>query len=141
MTGKQVRVVDDELDPEPCYAEWLVARNDSVSVDISTHAVAEPEMDDGLAMEESKTIVLVVALFLWYIEVVHAMLVLAFTMGLTTFIEWVDPKVCDVTSWAKSNPSMGAADRDATDHFLRLSPERHGEVAASLAEGKHGRVP
>ena len=67
--GMQVRVVDDELDPEFCYAEWLVARNDSVSVDISTHAVAEPEMDDGLALEESKTIVLVVAWILWYMEV------------------------------------------------------------------------
>ena len=135
MTGKQVRVVDDELDPEPCYAEWLVARNDSVSVDISTHTVAEPEMDDGLAMEESKTIVLVVALFLWYIEVVHAMLVLAFTMGLTTFIEWVDPKVCDVTSWAKSNPRMGAADRDATDHFYAFHPNDTEKWLPPLQKG------
>ena len=134
-TGKQVRVVDDELDPEPCYAEWLVARNDSVSVDISTHAVAEPEMDDGLAMEESKTIVLVVALFLWHIEVVHAMLVLAFTMGLTTFIEWVDPKVCDVTSWAKSNPRMGAADRDATDHFYAFHPNDTEKWLPPLQKG------
>ena len=134
--GMQVRVVDDELDPEPCYAAWLAARNDFVSVDILAHAVAESELDDGLAMEESKTIVLVVALFLWYIEVVHALLVLAFTMGLRTFIEWVDPKVYDVTCWAKSYPRMGTADRDATDHFYVFHPN-----GAYFAGGELGRVP
>ena len=43
--GKQVRVVDDELDPELCYAGWMAARNDFVSVDILAHAVAESELD------------------------------------------------------------------------------------------------
>ena len=51
-TGKQVRVVDDELDPEPYYVGWMAARNDSVSVDILAHAVAEPVLDDELDMEE-----------------------------------------------------------------------------------------
>ena len=133
--GMQVRVVDDELDPEPCYAEWLAARNDSVSVDILTHAVAEPEMDDGLAMEESKTIVLVVALFLWYVEVVHAMLVLVFTMGLTTFIEWVDPEVYDVTCWAKSYTRMGTTDSDERDHCYAFHPDGTEKWLPPLQEG------
>ena len=47
-----MRVVDVELDPELCCAGWMVARNDFVSVDILGHAVAESELDDGLAMEE-----------------------------------------------------------------------------------------
>ena len=51
-TGKQVRVVDDEVDPEPCYVGWMAARNDSMSVDILAHAVAEPVLDDELDMEE-----------------------------------------------------------------------------------------
>ena len=45
--GKQVRVVDDELDPELCCAGWMAARSDFVSVDILAHAVAESELDDG----------------------------------------------------------------------------------------------
>ena len=127
MVGKQVRVVDDELDPEPCYAGWMAAKNDFVSVDILAQAVAKPELDGGLAMEELDIVVFVVALFLWCVEVVHALLVLAFTMGLTTFIEWVDPKIYDVTSWAKSCPAgpqpfWGTADRDATDHLYSFHP-------------------
>ena len=104
------------------------AKNDFVSVDILAHAVAKPELDDGLDMEELEIIMFVVALFLWCVQVVHALLVLAFTTGLTTFIEWVDPKVYDVTSWAKSYPAgplpfWCTADRDATDHFYAFHPD------------------
>ena len=127
MVGKQVRVVDDELDPEPCYAEWMAAKNDFVSVDILAHAVAKPELDDGLAVEKFDITVFVIALFHRCVEVVHALLVLAFAMGLTTFIEWVDPKVYDVTSWAKGYPAgplpfCGTADRDAIDYFNAFHP-------------------
>ena len=48
-TGRQVRVVDDELALEPCYVGWMAARNDSV--DILAHAVAEPVLDDELDVE------------------------------------------------------------------------------------------
>ena len=47
--GMQVRVVDDELEPEIRCAGWMA---DVASVDILAHAVAESELDDGLAMEE-----------------------------------------------------------------------------------------
>ena len=50
--GKQVRVVDDEMDPELCCAGWMAAKSDVVSVAILTHDAAESELDDGLAVEE-----------------------------------------------------------------------------------------
>ena len=48
----QVRVVDDELEPEIRCAGWMAVKDDVTSVDILAHAVAESELDDGLAMEE-----------------------------------------------------------------------------------------
>ena len=50
--GMQVRVVDDELEPEILCAGWMAVKDDVASVDILAHAVAESELDDGLAMEE-----------------------------------------------------------------------------------------
>ena len=50
--GMQVRVVDDELEPEIRCAGWMAVKDDIASVDILAHAVAESELDDGLAMEE-----------------------------------------------------------------------------------------
>ena len=50
--GMQVRVVDDELEPEIRCAGWMAVKDDVASVDILAHAVAELELDDGLAMEE-----------------------------------------------------------------------------------------
>ena len=50
--GMQVRVVDDELEPEIRCAGWMAVKDDSASVDILAHAVAESELDDGLAVEE-----------------------------------------------------------------------------------------
>ena len=50
--GKQVRVVDDEMDPELRCAGWMAAKSDVASVAILAHDVAESELDDGLAMEE-----------------------------------------------------------------------------------------
>ena len=47
-----VRVVDDELEPEIRCAGWMAVKDDVASVDILAHAVAESELDDGLAMEE-----------------------------------------------------------------------------------------
>ena len=114
-------------------------KDDFVSVDILAHAVAKPELDDGLAMEELEITVFVVALFHRCVEVVHALLVLAFTMGLTTFIEWVDPKVYYVTSWAKSYlagplPFWGTADRDETDHFYAFHQNGTEKWLPSLQE-------
>ena len=46
--------MDDELEPEiriRC-AGWMAVKDDIASVDILAHAVAESELDDGLAMEE-----------------------------------------------------------------------------------------
>ena len=48
----QVRVVDDELEPEIRCAGRMAVKDNIASVDISVRAVAESEMDDGLAMEE-----------------------------------------------------------------------------------------
>ena len=48
----QVRVVDDELEPEIRCAGWTAVKNDNASVDILDHVVAESELDDGLAVEE-----------------------------------------------------------------------------------------
>ena len=48
----QVRVVDDELELEIRCAGWMAVKDDVASVDILAHAVAESELDDGLAMEE-----------------------------------------------------------------------------------------
>ena len=48
----QVRVVEDELETEIRCAGWMAVKNDNASVDILAHAVAESELDDGLAMEE-----------------------------------------------------------------------------------------
>ena len=50
--GMQVRVVDDELEPEIRCAGWMAVKDDVASVDILAHAVAESELDDGLAVEE-----------------------------------------------------------------------------------------
>ena len=50
--GMQVRVVDDELEPEIRCAGWMAVKDDIASLDILAHAVAESESDDGLAMEE-----------------------------------------------------------------------------------------
>ena len=50
--GMQVRVVDDELEPEIRCAGWMAVKDNIASVDILAHAVAESELDDGLAMEE-----------------------------------------------------------------------------------------
>ena len=50
--GMQVRMVDDELEPEIRCAGWMAVKDDVASVDILAHAVAESELDDGLAMEE-----------------------------------------------------------------------------------------
>ena len=50
--GMQVRVMDDELEPEIRCAGWMAVKDDIASVDILAHAVAESELDDGLAMEE-----------------------------------------------------------------------------------------
>ena len=47
-----MRVVDDELEPEIRCAGWMAVKDDIASVDILAHAVAESELDDGLAMEE-----------------------------------------------------------------------------------------
>ena len=48
----QVRAVDDELEPEIRCAGWMAVKDNIASVDILAHAVAESELDDGLAMEE-----------------------------------------------------------------------------------------
>ena len=48
----QVRVVDDELEPEIRCAGWMAVKDNIASGDILAHAVAESELDDGLAMEE-----------------------------------------------------------------------------------------
>ena len=48
----QVRVVDDELEPKIRCAGWMAVKDNIASVDILAHAVAESELDDGLAMEE-----------------------------------------------------------------------------------------
>ena len=50
--GKQVRVVDDEMDPELRCAGWMAAKSDVVSVAVLAHDATESELDDGLAMEE-----------------------------------------------------------------------------------------
>ena len=50
--GMQVRVVDDELEPEIRCAGWMAVKDNIASVDILAHAVAESEFDDGLPMEE-----------------------------------------------------------------------------------------
>ena len=50
--GMQVRVVDDEVEPEIRCAGWMAVKDDIASVDILAHVVAESELDDGLAMEE-----------------------------------------------------------------------------------------
>ena len=50
--GMQVRVVDDELEPEIRCAGWMAVKDDIASVDILAHAVAVSELDDGLALEE-----------------------------------------------------------------------------------------
>ena len=47
-----MRVVDDELEPEIRCAGWMAVKDDVTSVDILARAVAESELDDGLAMEE-----------------------------------------------------------------------------------------
>ena len=49
--GMQVRVVDDELEQEIRCAGWMTVQDDVASADILAHAVAESELDDGLAME------------------------------------------------------------------------------------------
>jgi len=51
--------------------------------------------------------VFVTALFLWYVEAMHTLLVLALTVGLTTFIEWtsVDLKTRDVGEMSLSQES------------------------------------
>ena len=48
----QVRVVDDELEPEIRCAGWMAVKDDVASVDILAHAVAESDLDDGLAVVE-----------------------------------------------------------------------------------------
>ena len=50
----QVRVVDDELEPEMRCAGWMAVKDDIASVNILAHAVAETELDDGLAMEPAR---------------------------------------------------------------------------------------
>ena len=50
--GMQVRVVDDELEPEIRCAGWMAVKDNIASVDILAHTVAESDLDDGLAMEE-----------------------------------------------------------------------------------------
>ena len=50
--GMQVRVVDDELEPKIRCAGWMAVKDNIASGDILAHAVAESELDDGLAMEE-----------------------------------------------------------------------------------------
>ena len=50
--GMQVRVVDDDLEPKIRCAGWMAVKDNIASGDILAHAVAESELDDGLAMEE-----------------------------------------------------------------------------------------
>ena len=50
--GMQVRVVDDELEPKIRCAGWMAVKDNIASGDILAHAVADSELDDGLAMEE-----------------------------------------------------------------------------------------
>ena len=50
--GMQVRVVDGELEPEIRCGGWMAVKDNVASVDILAQAVAESELDDGLAMEE-----------------------------------------------------------------------------------------
>ena len=50
--GMQVRVVDDDLEPKIRRAGWMAVKDNIASGDILAHAVAESELDDGLAMEE-----------------------------------------------------------------------------------------
>ena len=50
----QVRVVDDELELEIRCAGWMAVKENIASVDIPPHAVAESELDDGLAMERGE---------------------------------------------------------------------------------------
>ena len=52
--GMQVRVVDDELEPEIRCAGCMAVKDDIASVDILAHAVAESVLDDGLAMETAR---------------------------------------------------------------------------------------